>query len=178
MTIVFKNIKDSEKVNGLRKGDDKPKIYDATVKRTTPISDDFEAVLILVPNEIKQKAKQQIDAQTEQTDRIKNRDAILKQAINFEKSNAEKQINELKGKINVSGFQSAFSEYASVSEVGQFLNDVQLGTEETMVALERAYHRQVCAYVLSDMIENSGISEDLDKERVSWRDVLSAYSNT
>lgn len=175
MPIRFNDVGEAQKVAANRKTT-RPSFFDAATSHDQEISEDMEAALILIPAESRQQASQRIDAQTEQTDRVKKRDAILLAALTVDLENADAQVRELDTKVNdLQAFTAKFAAYASVSEIGTLLRDTQLGTDELIMAADRAKHRQVCATVLAQRIERSGISEALDNERKSWTRVLHEY---
>lgn len=176
MPIKFDSTDQAQKVQTARKTN-RPTYFDATLGKDVEISSDMEAALILIPASARQEARQRIDEQTQQTDRAKKRDAVLTAALKIDFDNASAQIKELEDKVtSLQGFNAKFATYASVAEIGTLLRDAALGMDELVMAADRAKHRQVCASILTDKVQQGGITEALDNERKSWTRVLSSYS--
>jgi len=177
MALVFKDSGEAQKVAAGRKKSGRPTYYSADHRNEIEISEDFEAVLILVPAAAREQARVKLTTQTASVERQQQRDTVLKAALQKDFDNAAAQQQELESVVTANQeFKDQFAQYASVGEVGLLLRDAQIDTDEQLLAAERAKHRQVCVSVLLERISSGGVTEDIGRERESWSNVLTEYT--
>ena len=159
-----------------------PTYYNSQQQLNVTISRDFEAFLILTPNELKITAISWISNVLGLQQKNKLRDDLTQRSTKQESSNALIRLQEFDKVLNNfnefrTNFTTAVStDFSGVEEVQLFLSDLQRGIEEISVARERAYFDWTCAGVLSNYENSISISDNQIEELQSWTPVLSAYS--
>ena len=169
---------DAKRVSAKRKTP-RPSYFSAELGVWIEISEDFEAVLILLDSAKKQRLIQQLDS-TESSDSAGDkRDTILVAALQQEATNAEAIIRETNQAL--SDAQNAVSVFASdpffqsVAEVGMLNNDMQLSVDEILMTNQRAFHNGVIAKLLSEINAGKGQASARKAQKDSWRNIVSEY---
>jgi hypothetical protein len=154
----------------------RPSYFNADNAADTVISEDFEAVMILLPSSSKMEIQQKMKSLTDPT----KRDDVLKAALADEITAAEAVAAEAQEEYDkFTSFQKQFTdnpEFQKVGESAKLIRDAQLGSEELIVARERARHRSIVAKLQQERLELKGLTPDLSKEVKSWTRVITTYS--
>jgi len=157
---------------------DHPKYYSASTGKFTPISDDFEAFLILQGRQRNSDTVKWLEQCTEFAKRDSDRDALAAVAIILDIDDAtfsEKELSPLirlftrfRESYNMSGFEN-------VAEAGALLNDVQISMSEINNITANLKHRKTYGKVAYDFLLNNGIGTEQSKQINSWFSPLAAY---
>lgn len=120
------------------------------------ISEDFEAVLILLPASARQKIIQQLDQSTTDGSDESLRDGILRGALETDAQNAKAAIDESDSALNDT--QAAVetlndARFLAVGEVGMMRQDMQTRVDELVMARQRAFHEYVVAAMQADILD-------------------------
>lgn len=207
---LFSNLTEDERLKvsrfSVKNEADLPKFFNAG-KQTTgqepaePISREFEAFLILQalqsPEKLSNALKWFTEAATLQIKR-KDRDELLEEAFNFERSDALDILQEIQtSTLGFSQFRTAFesvdveestnsldfspSRFTAVPELSLLLRDSQLAMGEITSKLTRAEHLVVVNAVLDEQRKvreafqetvGSIADELIVQELLSWREVI------
>jgi len=158
---------------------DLPAYFSADLQQDVQISRDFEAFLILAPDDLKTTALDWIQkAQTLQKANTV-RDELVALAIKSELSNAALQIEALDTELqHFEDFRQTFQTqdvFSGVPEVQLFLQDLQRVIEERNVQRERAYFDQTMAGIQDRFSAQTQLTKDQTEELQSWTAVLTTY---
>ncbi len=156
-----------------------PVYYDAALRSNIQISRDFEAFLILAPDELKTEANVWIQKAGELQQDTSIRDQLVALAATNEAANAARKIEALDTVLaDFSKFRTQFpagGQFAQVPEVQKFLFDLQRSVEELSVSRERAEFDNVASQVVLQTQERSRVKPEEIEELRSWSGVLSEY---
>jgi hypothetical protein len=173
---------DSERAQVLRRQKaqaDLPEYFSAELKTDIQISRDFEAFLILAPEDLKTSAIDWIQKAHSLQKANKVRDDLVKLGIQNETANATKIITALDEETQkFDEFRQTFQTqeaFSGVGEVQLFLRDLQRVIEERVVDRDRAFFDQVMAGVQDRFSNQSGLTDDQTEELQSWTAVLTTY---
>jgi hypothetical protein len=159
--------------------DELPVYYNSDLQTNVKISRDFEAFLILSPDDLKTAAVAWIKQSVALQQTNKDRDALLSLAISQEMTNAQSKMNALDQVLgNFNKFRLTFqtsSTFTNVPEVQRFLLDLQRPIEELVVARDRAQFDNVASQVIQRKYDQLVVSAPEIQELQSWQSVLSAY---
>ncbi len=169
------------KVQKKRKSDKElPKYYDANLRKEVAISRDFEAFLILAPEELKTNALTWIKKVQKIQSLRKDRDDLMALMIAREVANATVKLDLIEDKMEgYNAFREQFqtmSDFSSVPEVTQFLKDLQKILPELSAERNRVFYDQTMALVEETVKNNEGtIKEENLTQLQSWSNVISSY---
>lgn len=155
-----------------------PKYYDALIRQSVPISRDFESFLILQDSVTKTQAITWLTTARQLTQKNYNRDQLLKECLDSEKSDLSSIDTELSLIMTTyTAFRSSFSEskLKDVKEVGMLLTDLQLSLGELGMIQDKLDHLKVLNSVLKEAIDNGEIDDERKKEIDSWLIPLTFY---
>lgn len=159
--------------------DDLPTYFNADLQTNVQISRDFEAFLILAPDDLKTSAINWIKQATDLQKTNKDRDALSDLAIAQEILNATNKMNALDAVLgDFNDFRSSFqtdSTFADIPEVQQFLFDLQRVIEELVNSRDRAQFDSVASQVIQRGDDRLVITNPEIQELQSWTGVLSQY---
>ena len=179
--MVTLNAEEQAIVQKKKKSDaELPKYYDASLRKEVPITRDFEAFLILAPDELKTNALTWIKkVQTLQTIK-KDRDDLMALMIANEISNATLKLDTLEDKMDgYNQFRSKFqtlTDFSAVIEVQNFLKDLQQVLPELSMERNRAFYDQTVAVIEdAENIRKGTINEENLTQLQSWATVISTY---
>jgi hypothetical protein len=178
MAIQLSAAQAKEVATKRRKPDSRPKYYNAELKSSTTISEDFEAFLILMG---RGRTRETLDwLQKTSTLGIDDadRDALVAQALDADTADAIHKYIELRPIVRQFGyFRDRFNMtgFESVAEAGMLLGDLQRAIGEIKVSGDRWNHQRLWdAYVL-DLLKKKGLTQDQKHQLNSWVNCLTAY---
>ena len=177
------NLTEEEKLKvQKRKKSDKelPKYYDATLRKEIQISRDFEAFLILAPEELKTRALDWIKRVEKLQSVKKDRDALTLLVLKQEVSNTILKLDTLEGKMEgYNKFREQFqtmTEFSTIPEVTRFIQDLQRVIPELSMERSRAFFDQTVAVVEDARNKLKGeISQENLTQLQSWSNVIASY---
>ena len=166
---------------GRHRLDPRPSYYNATIKGDVTISELFEAFLILLSDEVKDRMIDFLKSTKEDNTDRKDRDELLTLAMenDLEDSQAkvtlleeeQQEFSDFRNELNIENFEE-------VSEVGVLLADLQTAMGEQLTFLDRMQHLNTYSLVLKEKFNSGKINEDLLTEMESWISVINRYKAT
>jgi hypothetical protein len=161
-----------------RKPAQRPQYYNAELKQKVPITEDFEAFLILLGRDRSSATLKWINQSGEFSGDDADRDALVAAAIDKDTSDADnkytelqfivRQFNQFRDKFNMTGFES-------VGECGLLLADLQLAMGELKTSGDRWNHQVLWDTFMLEWLKNKGLTLDQKHELNSWVSPLTAY---
>ena len=156
----------------------RPKYYNAQRGAKLPISEDFEAFLILQGKTRNKEALDWLNQANGYAIADADRDALIDKALDNELVEAQIAKAEL-GPISdrFSRFRERFQlkGFEGVAEAGQFFADVQRPMGEIMSLTSRHQHRIIYANLLKSYLLDNGVTRDQQKQISSWNEPLTSY---
>jgi len=156
----------------------KPTYYSATQAKSVPISDDFEAFLILQGRQRNSDTVKWLEQSTQFAKRDIDRDALASQAIKLDFEDAEASQGEIGPYIRLfQRFRESYNMtgFENVTEAGVLLNDVQKAMSEINHLNSRLKHRKNYATISLTMLSRNGVTPEQTKQINSWFAPLTAY---
>lgn len=175
MTIQLEN-KELQQVQAKRKPV-RPVYYSADLGVDIEISEDFEAVLILLPSSAKQQIQQAINRRSQPDAARKKRDTILKAALAVDLEVANAQIDEATATLqqNTTVTQTLKDpRFLAVPETALLMDAVQASSDETLLQRQRAKHNGVMATLIDRSIDTTKDTE-MAAQFASLSDLLRKY---
>jgi hypothetical protein len=156
----------------------RPKYYDSQKGTKVPITEDFEAFLILQGKTRNKEALNWLNEANGYAIADADRDALIEKALSNELTEAQiakaelgpitDQFNRFRERFQIKGFEG-------VAEAGQFFADVQRPMGEIINLMSRHQHRIVFATLLKSYLLANGVSQDRQKQISSWNEPLTSY---
>ena len=157
-----------------------PTYFDASVQKDVQISRDFEAYLILAPNDLKSAAIAWINTAVQLNHSNLLRDTLVQRATAQEVSNSTLEYNAYQTALtNFQDFRENFlteQDFATVTEVQLFLSDLQAVMDEITTGSDRAQYALTLATVVSRYNDKIAVSQALVEELQSWSVPLGSYT--
>lgn len=156
-----------------------PTYYNSATRANQQISRDFEAFLILSPDDLKTSAIDWIKKAVTLQQANKDRDQLSALAFAQESLNATNKMNALDEHLaDFNDFREKFqtqTDFAGIQEVQTFLLDLQRVIEELASARDRAQFDGVASQVVQRADDRLLVDKDDIEELQSWTGVLSTY---
>ncbi len=180
MSLLLRS-EEAQQVNAKRKSPSlgRPSYYNADIGGNFEISEDFEAVLILLQPSIKQEILQVLNVQPPTSSRTVKRDQLLAECLEADDANLTAMHEELYGESqsigNIISRLQSDPRFLEVSEVGMLIKDLQLNREESEVKRGRVFNDLVFNNLQRIRLNEEGASKRAQKQRESWKRVLVEY---
>jgi hypothetical protein len=166
-------------LNQQKSGEDLPSYFNATLRKDVKITREFEAFLILATVNLKSSALQWIQQAVSLNKLDKNRDELLKTAMQNEFDNATLKLDECNLQLDAfTSFQSKFFIQEALNgdpDVQIFLTDLQNTIGTLVVQYDRAYFDQTISKVMLDQLSPVEVTTSQLEELQSWTSVISVY---
>jgi hypothetical protein len=178
MAILLSAAQAKEVATKRRKPDNRPKYYNAEFKQSMIISEDFEAFLILMGRGRAREALDWLQKVSSLGIDDADRDALVAQAIDADKSDAIHKYIELRPIIRQFGyFRDRFSMtgFENVAEAGLLLADMQRAMGEITTTGNRWNHQKLWDDYNLDLLSKHGLTMDQNHQLNSWVNTLTAY---
>ncbi len=155
----------------------RPSYYSADLGVDIEISEDFEAVLILLPSSAKQQVQQAINRRSQPDQAKRKRDTILKAALAVDLEVANAQIDEATSTLQQNDTVTNSlrdPRFMSVPETKLLMDAVQASSDELLLQRQRAKHNGVMATLIGRSIDTDQDSR-LATQYASLSDLLRKY---
>lgn len=156
----------------------RPKYYNAALKTSLEISEDFEAFLILSGDAQNKAASEWVSKAADLALDCSDRDGVLNEWVSSEIEDVTATLQEVNEEIAAfNEFRDAFKaqQFGSVVEVQMLLTDLQAQAAELFFSQRRFQHRLVMLMKLQDLLLSNGVTTGQLRQTTSWIGPLSAY---
>lgn len=161
-----------------RQGSNRPDYYNASLKKRTQISEDFEAFLILQGRQRNSETVNWLELAQDLTVLDSDRDALAAAAYKKDAADASASERELSPLIRLfTRFKESYAltGFEEVAEAGLLLADIQKPMLEIQSMINRLRHRQFYADIGLGLLRTKGVTTEQQNQINSWFGPLAAY---